>query len=78
MDEPARSRARTAGFMARVKLTCSRTGAAFIVDGMSSFGAVPISLDGVHADFRLEEFYSRFSELGFVIYPGKLSSYDHG
>ena len=26
-------------------------GAAFIVDAMSSFGAIPISLEGVHADF---------------------------
>ena len=25
-------------------------------------------------DFRFEEFYGRLSELGFVIYPGKLSS----
>jgi 2-aminoethylphosphonate-pyruvate transaminase len=28
-------------------------GAAFIVDAMSSFGAIPISLEGVHADFLI-------------------------
>jgi 2-aminoethylphosphonate-pyruvate transaminase len=31
----------------------ARAGAAFIVDAMSSFGAIPISLDRVHADFLI-------------------------
>ena len=31
----------------------ARAGAAFIVDAMSSFGAIPISLEGVHADFLI-------------------------
>jgi 2-aminoethylphosphonate-pyruvate transaminase len=31
----------------------SRAGAAFIVDAMSSFGAVPISLEAAHADFLI-------------------------
>ncbi|HEY1338075.1 MAG TPA: 2-aminoethylphosphonate--pyruvate transaminase, partial [Bryobacteraceae bacterium] len=31
----------------------ARAGAAFIVDAMSSFGAMPISLAGVHADFLI-------------------------
>src|SRR6202034_847395 len=29
----------------------ARAGAAYIVDAMSSFGAIPIDLAGVHADF---------------------------
>jgi 2-aminoethylphosphonate-pyruvate transaminase len=31
----------------------ARSGAGFIVDAMSSFGAIPISLEGVHADFLI-------------------------
>jgi len=31
----------------------ARSGAAFIVDAMSSFGAIPISLDRIHADFLI-------------------------
>ena len=57
-----------------------------LVTGMKDLGFVPYLQPSIqspiitafhyppHPDFRFEEFYSRLSDLGMVIYPGKLTT----